>query len=501
MFGRLFSLLQHLFVFLMIRKINAFYKRNKMDFNISSNFLMTNKHELTKYQLVYRRKVEGYFEGYSNGYPGHDPQHVEDRVPYGCWFTPLEFNYKYKGSDPMIMIDIGNSLYWRNSTEDLYKYLNLTTEGCLTDGNFCMDKYFCTRVLAMGFNSINFLGITAQVPELIVCDRQCATESFKTACPPIELKQFIAPENINDDNVIDINNTTTIAPYLKRCICNYSSDPFAVNCAGNLNEISYCDNMDSAPLGSKVTHRIEREWNISLGFTRNILTSDVGLVVRSKFKKHLPLLDVHNMYYNSLLINYETDNLNSTMQIMTEKYYLRLDNHRGKRKQPTLLYNNNFNMSRYTTRLFTNRDRYPYSGAVIPMQNMNLGVIILNDAISHDVNLMLSVVRWIIDESLCLRRKDADIIIVMINCEEDVHKYIIAHTKMFINLVVSVVISNSVIVSEKDSVSASTLNGQWHTDSKSNDMHLQLISESNLGVVHLSGNNQSYQIRTQMYDI
>ena len=340
-----------------------------MDFNISLDFFESNRRNVINYQLVYRSKTGGYFEGYSRGYPHHDPHHKKDWVSYGCWFTPVGFNYErmrseHKISNPKIMIDIGNNLYWRNSTEDLYKYLNLTTEGCLTDGYFCMDKYICTRALSMGYNSINFLGITAQVPELIVCDGQCATESFMSACPPMELKQFVFRDyNKHGELVADINNSTTISSHLKRCICDYSSNREQMNCDGNLNETSYCDHViDVMPLRSKVSHVINEEWSVSIGFTINILSSVVGLRVRSQFKEHLLFPLLHNnidMYLNSLLINYELEDLNNTMLSLIDKYYLRLDEHNGQSQPSMLFYNYNVNMTRYSTRLFTNRDRYP----------------------------------------------------------------------------------------------------------------------------------------------
>ena len=506
---RRFSLLQYLiiFVFSIINLIDV--KKSKMDFKIMSDLFQSNKRNITQYQLVYRRRTRGYFEGYSRGYPHHDPKHNQNWVSYGCWFKPLEFNYeqmrsKYKTSNPNIMIDIGNNLYWRNSTEDLYKYLNLTTEGCLTDGYFCMDKYICTRALAMGYNSINFLGITAQVPELIVCDGQCATESFLSACPPMELKQFVF-ENYNEHGelVVDINNSSTIASHLKRCICDYSLDVKKVNCDGIINETSYCDHViDDLPLRSKVSHVIEGEWSINIGFTSNILSSAIGLRVREKFKEHLfPLLDNIDMYLNSLLINYELKDLNNTILSQIDKYYLRLGEHNGQSRQSMLLYNYNANSTRYSTRLFTNRDRYPYSGAVIPMKDINLGVIIMNSIVPYNSKAMSTVVRWIIDESMCLRRKYADIVIVVINCEPNVLYYLLTHMKLYVNFVVSVAMTGDSIASENDRIRTSTEHSQWQNSSDNNIIHVQLTSESNLGIIHLRGNNQSFRIRTELLDV
>lgn len=484
-----------------------------MDFKIISDLFESNRRNVTNYQLVYRRRTRGYFEGYSRGYPLHDPKHDQDWVSYGCWFKPLDFNYEqmkseFNSLDPNnIMIDIGNNLYWRNSTEDLYKYLNLTTEGCLTDGYFCMDKYICTGALAMGYNSINFIGITAQVPELIVCDGQCATEPYLSACPPMELKQFVFQNNNeHGELVVDIKNSSTIASHLKRCICDFSPDLKKINCDGNLNETSYCDHVidDAMPLRSIVNHILEEEWSINIGFTTNILSSAIGLHVRSQFKEHIfPLLDnMNDIYLNSLLINYELEDLNNTMLSLIDKYYHhKLDEHNGQSQQSMLLYNYNVNSTRYSTRLFTNKYKYPYSGAVIPMKDMNLGVIIMNNVVPYNSNAMSTVVRWIIDESMCLRRKNADFIVVIINCEQNVLHYLLTHMKLYVNLVVSVAIVGGRIISENDGIHTNTHHNQWQNSSDNNIIHLQLISESNLGIVHLRGNHHNFRLRTEILDV
>jgi hypothetical protein len=206
------------------------------------------------------------------------------------------------------------------------------------------------------------------------------------------------------------------------------------------------------------------------------------------------------MYLNSLLINYELEDLNNTMLRMIDKYYLRLDEYNGQSQPSMLFYNYNVNSTRYSTRLFTNRDRYPYSGAVIPMKDVNLGVIIMNNFVSNSTKAMNVAVRWIIDESMCLRRKYADIIIVVINCEQDVINYLLAHMKLklYVNIVISVVIAGRSTVSR---TSTRTHYSQWQNSSDNNIIHLQLTSESNLGIVYLRGNNQSYRLRTSILDV
>ena len=121
----------------------------------------------------------------------------------------------------------------------------------------------------------------------------------------------------------------------------------------------------------------------------------------------------------------------------------------------------------------------------------------MNNVVSNSTTAMSTVVRWIIDESMCLRRKNADIIIVVINCGQDALHYLLAHIKLYVNLVVSVAVPGGSIVSE----STRTQHSQWQSSSDSNIIHLQLTSESNLGIIHLRGNNQTYRLRTEILDV
>lgn len=145
----------------------------------------------------------GWMEGWSSGFPGSD---INNRsyVPYGCWF------YISPGSG--IYVNIGHTLVSRR--DDLFTTLSLHKNGCLrsdnssdlndlsdrsSDDNYdsslhhdgtidnnyqCIDKYFCTRAMELGYNSIQII----DHKELVICHQQCSSLSYDGACPPIELR-------------------------------------------------------------------------------------------------------------------------------------------------------------------------------------------------------------------------------------------------------------------------------------------------------------------------
>ena len=130
----------------------------------------------------------GWFEGYSEGHPNTgcsdcmDEDHKRIKVPYGCWFNHA------LGSG--IYVDVGRTL--TGTVSRLLEELGLhPITGCLLDGlNHtydgdlnCIDKYYCSRALTLGYDSIQIV----DRQEIVICSGMCATHCFDGACPPVRL--------------------------------------------------------------------------------------------------------------------------------------------------------------------------------------------------------------------------------------------------------------------------------------------------------------------------
>jgi hypothetical protein len=122
----------------------------------------------------------GWFEGYSEGHPNMecsgsmDEDYERIKVPYGCWFNHALGSGMY--------VDVGRTL--RGTVSRLLEELgcllgdlNRTYDGGLTD------KYYCSKALALGYDSIQIV----DRQEIIICSGMCAMHRFDGACPPVRL--------------------------------------------------------------------------------------------------------------------------------------------------------------------------------------------------------------------------------------------------------------------------------------------------------------------------
>eukprot|EP01041_Mallomonas_annulata_P010742 gene10742-22439_t len=124
--------------------------------------------------LLYNHTSE---EGFSSGWSGIGP-----KVPYGCWFL------RYPGTG--IYVNVGRTITAKTRYELMLKLdLKPDKDTCTPDNLKCPDdKEFCGAALKLGYDSIqanhygSFRGYT--MPELVMCNGQCATVPFNTTCPP-----------------------------------------------------------------------------------------------------------------------------------------------------------------------------------------------------------------------------------------------------------------------------------------------------------------------------
>ena len=153
----------------------------------------------------------GWFEGYSEGYPNMecsdcmDEDHKRVKVPYGCWFNHA------LGSG--IYVDVGKTL--TGTVSRLLEELGLhPTTGCLLDGLNrtydgglnCIDKYYCSRALALGYDSIQIV----DRQEIIICSGMCATHRFDGACPPVRL--YRRTHNAHEESSNDSSKIHGVKP-------------------------------------------------------------------------------------------------------------------------------------------------------------------------------------------------------------------------------------------------------------------------------------------------
>ena len=87
-------------------------------------------------------------------------------------------DYKRRALMQAINIGINNSSNGSN-------YISKGDNICGVVGiNNCMDKYYCTKALERGYDSVYI----QDTNELALCTGRCATHRFDTSCPPTELR-------------------------------------------------------------------------------------------------------------------------------------------------------------------------------------------------------------------------------------------------------------------------------------------------------------------------
>ena len=127
------------------------------------------------------------------------------KVPYGCWFNHA------MGSG--IYVDVGRTL--TGTVSRLLEELGLhPTTGCLLDGlnrTFdnvlnCIDKYYCSRALALGYDSVQIV----DRQEIVICSGMCATHRFDGACPPVRL--YRRTNTSHEESSIDYSKIHGVKP-------------------------------------------------------------------------------------------------------------------------------------------------------------------------------------------------------------------------------------------------------------------------------------------------
>ena len=136
--------------------------------------------------------------------------------PYGCWF------YHARGSG--IAINVGRTLHYLTRAE-AGAALNVTCSDQYCNRAAPMDKLWCSRALAAGYDSIQVArSHEAEIPELIICSGECGTQPLVSPCPPVPLRRW------NYSNTTMVNSSNANAMEEQRCACSDAAQEVALNC-------------------------------------------------------------------------------------------------------------------------------------------------------------------------------------------------------------------------------------------------------------------------------
>ena len=449
----------------------------------------------------------GWMEGWSTGFPASDINN-RSHVPYGCWF------YISPGSG--IYVNIGHTLVSRR--DDLFFTLSLHKNGCLmsrshtkskrndnnndlndlsdssSDDNYdssllhdgtidnnyqCIDKYFCTRAMELGYNSIQII----DRKELVICHQQCSSVSYDGACPPIELRTNHASDICHCSEEIssrgelncDLNRSTeesgddyTIENVKEgnrdsgRCIDDSSQSGVSTEegCSC-ISGSSYCHSyQESSTRGSSSSssrnssssssrRRRDALFELTIAVTTNLLAWD-----KRNFDKYyrqfiytddiasdvslLLLLDLELTYTSSEGDKHRLNALIDDKDLVVLHYgdivYDQDDSHHhhhhdhhvvDQSHNPSFLYITNIEPTVKTSRVFN-------------VNGLLLGIINYNPPIQMNSHELHKIISWIIDEATILQATyHAQVVLLISYIDYHTISYISTHTKGYIDAVIS----------------------------------------------------------------
>jgi len=210
-----------------------------------------------------------------------------DKVPYGCWF------FYAKGSG--IYIDVGKTLI--GTVDSILRQLSLEQiRDCLQSyvpqNNIshginvnCIDKYYCSRALTLGYDSVQIM----DRQEIVICSGKCATHRFDGACPPVrlyrrkhsshgELSIYNNKHEVQPSSHDATNGDDDISSNYEDCQCDDSTD--VMNCGNNSYTFHHIHN-DKSYGNSSVSPIVEEStkvFNLTLTFGSRLLDNKQYLI-------------------------------------------------------------------------------------------------------------------------------------------------------------------------------------------------------------------------------
>jgi len=348
-------------------------------------------------------------EGYSTGIvmPPFAPPY--DKFPYGCWFTTGVGTNQY--------VNTGRVLNAVNRIE-VKSLLNLTTRGCLHEMTDCtrdaVDNYFCTGILKLNYDSLFII----ESGEFIYCNGRCKTEPFRTCCPLVEMKS-----GINASLPCSCNDTWEIANcggkrYSDRALIHDVYDTMP-----GINRHFTCFLNEPIPDSTRLDFKLE------VAFTSDIIKdiSEIESIYNSNDIVHTLMDDISPHGQILLDVNMATSIISTdVLHNFTESYrYMMIEDkniiHMDHKPLTRSLY------------IHDKTIQASILNKIVDMNGLSIGILSLRSPDEWYLNIAMGgedgdgsssssgssskidpeLVRWIIDEALCLRHKGARVVLFL----------------------------------------------------------------------------------------
>ena len=345
-------------------------------------------------------------EGYSSGITGgFSPPY--DKFPYGCWFTSGVGSNQY--------VNTGRVL---NAMDRFHaiSMLNLTSRGCLKEMTDCtidaVDDYYCTGTLKLNYDSL----FIVSSGEFIYCNGRCRTEPFRTCCPLVEMKS-----GINVSQPCNCDDTTEIA----NCGGKRYSDKDLIHEIYDTKVGT--DRHFTCFLNDPIPDSTRLDFKLEVAFTsdifRDIRELESTYSSHSHAVIHRMMDDISSHGQILLDVTMATSIISAeVLQNFTESdRYVMIED-------MNIIHMNNQPLTRSLS-IHNKTMQASILAKIVNLNNLSVGILSLRTPDEWNLNIAIEaqdghdstnntvidpeLIRWIIDEALCLRHRGARVVLLL----------------------------------------------------------------------------------------
>jgi len=369
-------------------------------------------------------------EGYSSGImPVFGPPY--NKFPYGCWFTSGVGSNQY--------VNTGRVLNAMDRSHAI-QLLNLTSWGCLKEMTDCtrdaVDNYYCTGTLKLNYDSL----FIVSSGEFIYCNGRCRTEPFRTCCPLVEMKS-----GINVSQLCSCDDTREIA----NCGGKRYSDKELIH---DIYDTQIGNNRHfTCFLNDPIPDSTRLDFTLDVAFTSDIIRDvrelENAYSSRSHDIVHSMIEDISSHGQILLDVTIATSIISAeVLQNFTEsdRYMMMEDRN-----------NIHMNYKPLTRSLSIHKRTMQASilAKVVDLNGLSVGILSLRTPDEWNLNIAIEaqgghdstntvidpeLVRWIIDEALCLRHRGARVVLLLTKATWKInYNYIARGTYGYVDAILS----------------------------------------------------------------